>query len=85
MSWSEEYQENAYYLHNRKEYSKVFTKHIEELFQDRVKRIYLDPVDLSKNGIKGTYTDSDIQRSWEDFHSGFRLGEDSINGIKDNT
>lgn len=76
MSWNEEHQENAYFLKNRKEYSKVFTKHIEEIFQKRMRSIY-GSIDLSKKGMKGTYTNPDIQDRWEEFFNGFRLGEDA--------
>lgn len=72
MSWNNEKQENAYYLKNRKEYSKVFTDEIRELFEERIKEYNFD---LSR-GPRG-YCDDKLGTRWSDFFNGFRLGEDS--------
>lgn len=72
MSWSEEHQENAYYLKKRKEYSKVFTEEIRKLFEERVR---FSGYDLSR-GPRGYY-DEKVSIRWGDFYNGYRLGEDN--------
>lgn len=77
MSWNEEYKENHYYLKRKGVYSDIFTVHIEKIFHKRMRDIYGESIDLSKNGPKGAYSSVCTQDRWEEFYNGFRLGEDA--------
>lgn len=75
-TWNHTEQENSYYLKNRKTYSSVSVREIEAIFEKRMKGLMKK--DLTRNGVKGTYTDWQVQARWEEFYNGFRLGEDSV-------
>lgn len=74
MSWNEEKQENAYFLKNKNQYSKIFTEDIRKIFEDRMKRLNWSYG--FKRGLRG-YDDDELDSKWSDFYNGFRLGEDS--------